>query len=77
MTNDKSNVIAPQAHVIATEGGSSLREDGGCVAPTVFALDTAGNRIAEVPAQLRDGVLRFRVCTAGPEGGRIYYEIVR
>ena len=51
--------------------------DGGCNAPTVFALDTAGNRVAEVPAQLEDGALRFRVCTAGPEGGRIYYEIVR
>ena len=43
----------------------------------VWSLDTAGNRIAEVPAKLEDGVLRFRVCTAGPEGGRIYYEIAR
>ena len=48
----------------------------------VWALDTAGNRIAEVPCDLavsgaaRD-ILRFRVSTAGPEGGRIYYEIVR
>ena len=43
----------------------------------VFALDTAGNRIAGVPATFENGALRFRVCTAGPEGGRIYYEIVR
>ena len=44
---------------------------------TVYALDTAGNRIAEVPSQWKAGALHFRVCTAGPEGGRIYYEIVR
>ena len=44
---------------------------------TVYALDTAGNRVAEVPAKLENGALRFRVSTAGPDGGRIYYEIVR
>ncbi len=55
-------------------GKAALKGEDGVA---VFALDTAGNRIAEVPSQLEDGVLRFRVCTAGPEGGRIYYEIVR
>ncbi len=48
----------------------------------VWALDTAGNRVAEVPCDLSvsgegTALLRFRVCTAGPEGGRIYYEMVR
>ena len=42
----------------------------------VWALDTAGNRVGEIPAVLDDGVLRFRVSTAGPQGGRIFYEIV-
>ena len=56
---------------------SSLR---GTAAPTVFALDTAGNRVAEVSATYDTvaGVLRFTVSTRGPAGkGRIYYEIVR
>ncbi len=56
---------------------SSLNGDATSSGITVYSLDTAGNRIAEVPAQLENGVLRFRVCTAGPSGGRIYYEIVR
>ena len=51
-------------------------DEGG--APCVWALDTAGNRVAEVPATYEGGVLRFRVSTRGPDGtGRIYYEIVR
>ena len=44
---------------------------------TIYALNTAGNRVGEIPAILDDGVLRFRVSTAGPQGGRIFYEIVR
>ena len=70
-------VIAPQAHVIAAESGSSLR---GKAAPAVFALDTAGNRIGVVPSAWdpATGVLRFRVSTRDSEGnGRIYYEIMR
>ena len=49
----------------------------GAEPPAVWALDTAGNRVAEVPASFEGGTLRFRVRTAGPEGGRIYYEIGR
>jgi hypothetical protein len=44
---------------------------------TVFALDMAGNRKAEIPAEYRDGTLRFTVSTSGPQGGRIFYEIIR
>ena len=45
---------------------------------TVYALDTAGRRIGEVPAKVCDGMLRFRVSTRGSDGkGCIYYEIVR
>lgn len=43
---------------------------------TVYALDTAGNRTGEIPCALENGALRFRVSTAGPNGGRMYYEIV-
>ncbi|MBR3085812.1 MAG: hypothetical protein IKH04_05345, partial [Kiritimatiellae bacterium] len=43
----------------------------------VFALDTAGNRVAEVPVTFEEGTLRFTVCTADTEGGRIFYEIAR
>ena len=49
----------------------------GTTPPTVWSLDTAGHRIAEIPSTLRDGALRFRVSTDGPAGGRIYYEILR
>ena len=54
----------------------------GEAASSVFALDTAGNRVVEVPCDLvvsgeAQSILRFRVCTAGADGGRIYYEIVR
>ena len=57
----------------------SLRLDGGSGAepPSVWSLDTAGNRTATIPAVFEDGALRFRVSTNDPEGGRIYYEIVR
>ncbi len=46
----------------------------------VFALDTTGNRVAEVPVtyDTATGALRFTVSTRGPDGrGRIYYEIAR
>lgn len=64
------------------EAGSAdveLRLDGAEVAapPAVWALDTTGKRIAEVPFSFNGGTLLFRVCTATPEGGRIYYEIAR
>jgi hypothetical protein len=49
----------------------------GEAAVTIYALDTAGNRTAEIPATFSDGTLRFRVSTDGPDGGRIYYEVVR
>ena len=46
--------------------------------PTVYSLDTAGNRTGEVPSRIEDGILRFHVSTRGPDGkGRIYYEIAR
>ena len=46
--------------------------------PTVYSLDTTGNRTGEVPSSIEDGVLRFHVSTRGPDGkGRIYYEIAR
>ena len=51
---------------------------GAGAAPTVYSLDTAGNRTGKVPSRFEDGVLRFRVSTRGPDGkGRIYYEIAR
>lgn len=57
----------------------ALRLDGAAEAapPAVWALDTTGKRIAEVPFSFNGGTLLFRVCTAAPEGGRIYYEIAR
>ncbi len=51
---------------------------GAGSAPTVYSLDTAGNRTGEVPSSIEDGVLRFHVSTRGPDGkGCIYYEIAR
>ena len=47
--------------------------------PSVFALDTAGNRASELPFSYdpATGVLRFAVSTRAPDGtGRLYYEIV-
>ena len=58
----------------AAEDAGAASVDGGC---RVFALDTAGNRVAEVPFSFADSALRFRIRTDGPEGGRIHYEIVR
>ncbi len=44
---------------------------------TVFELDTAGNRLSEIPSRAADGALRFTVSTCGKSGGRIYYEICK
>ncbi|MBR4615138.1 MAG: hypothetical protein IKO55_05980, partial [Kiritimatiellae bacterium] len=70
---------APLVAAGAADVTMQLSTDGGAWAtsPTVWALDTAGRRVAEVPAAFSDGALRFRVSTRGPEGGRLYYEIVR
>ena len=43
----------------------------------VYELDTAGTRVGTVPATVKDGALAFEATTRGPNGGRIYYEIVR
>lgn len=61
------------------DGDSEARpeEGSGATPPTVWSLDTAGHRIAEIPSMVLDGALRFRVSTDGPAGGRIYYEILR
>ena len=73
--------------VLLKWGGAPLVEAGAALVelrfdpcegtPAVFALDTAGNRTGVVPSRFEDGVLRFRVRTCGPDGGRIYYEITR
>ena len=49
-------------------------------APAVWELDTAGERVAELPSEFdaAGGVLRFQVSTRAADGsGRIFYEIVR
>ena len=56
---------------------SSLDGEAAASGFTVYALDTAGNRTSKIPAVFEAGALRFRVSTNGPEGGCIYYEIVR
>ncbi len=48
--------------------------------PSVWSLDTAGNRVSEIPAAYdpATGILRFTVSTRDTEGhGRIHYEIAR
>ena len=48
--------------------------------PSVWSLDTAGNRVSEIPADYdpATGILRFTVSTRGTDGhGRIHYEIAR
>ena len=48
--------------------------------PAVWSLDTAGNRVSEIPAAYdpATGILRFTVSTRGTDGhGRIHYEIAR
>ena len=71
---------APLVEVGAADVELRLAGGAGTVPPAVWALDTAGNRIAVVPAAYEPtrGVLRFTVSTCGSDGrGRIYYEIVR
>ena len=41
----------------------------------MIGYNTAGHRIGAIPSRVENGILRFRVCTAGPCGGCIYYEI--
>lgn len=43
----------------------------------VFALDTTGTRLFELPTSVEDGVLTFTVETKTAHGGVLYYEIVR
>ena len=43
---------------------------------TALRCDTAGTRVGTVPATVKDGALVFEATTRGPNGGRIYYEIV-
>ena len=47
------------------------------LAYTIFELDTAGNRRAELPSRVESGALSFTVSTRGEHGGRIYYEICK
>jgi len=44
-------------------------------AAKAWALATSGRRVAEVPAELRDGTLTIPISVAGPEGARMIYEI--
>ena len=68
---------APLVRTGAANVELRLSPEGGAEAtpPTVWALDTAGRRIGTIPSRVENGILRFRVCTAGPCGGCIYYEI--
>ena len=75
--DDGLHVVRPHFGAGAADVELMFDGRGWATPPTVWALDTAGNRVAEVPATLEDATLRFRVCTAGSEGGRIYYEIGR
>ena len=79
---NRKATLKSEARLNAAAGGrlsgeAALKGEGGVA---VFALDTAGNRIAEVPVayDTATGALRFTVSTRGPDGrGRIYYEIAR
>ena len=44
---------------------------------SVYELATNGARIRKLPAKATIASLDFDVCTDGPDGGRIYYEIVK
>ena len=68
---------APLVRTGAADVELRLSPEGGAGAtpPTVWALDTAGRRVGTIPSRVENGILRFRVCTAGPCGGCIYYEI--
>lgn len=43
----------------------------------VYEIDTSGQRKREIPSAMANGRLCFAVSTAGPDGGRFCYEIVR
>ena len=43
----------------------------------VYELSTSGRRVRKLDCSRSKGRLSFTVCSAGPSGGRIYYEIVR
>lgn len=44
----------------------------------VWALATDGTRVAEIPAEVRGGVLRFPLDVRGPDGNAcLYYEVAR
>ena len=68
---------APLVEAGAADVELRLDDASDSAPPTVWALDTTGKRIAEVPSSFKGGTLLFRVSTAAPEGGRIYYEIAR
>ena len=44
---------------------------------TVYELSTDGSRVRKLPTTVNNGALEFSVSTDGPDGGRIYYEIVK
>ncbi|MBR0300039.1 MAG: hypothetical protein IJQ93_06970, partial [Bacteroidales bacterium] len=44
---------------------------------TVYELSTDGSRVRKLPVKVNNGTLEFSVSTDGPDGGRIYYEIVK
>ncbi len=79
---NRKATLKSEARLNAAAGGhlsgeTTLKGEDGIA---VFALDTAGNRIAEVPVayDTATGVLRFTVSTRGSDGrGCIYYEIAR
>lgn len=67
-------------------GGSPLIEKGSAKLSlrldhpeqcSVYALDLSGARTGKLKTSARGGCLSFEISTNGPEGGRIYYEIVR
>ena len=43
----------------------------------VWALDTAGRRVAQVPAAVTDGRLAFTADVKGAAGAQMLYEVVR
>ncbi len=53
----------------------SLARDAAAPAVTVWALDTSGRRLEQVPSALKDGRLMFTAAVRGPRGARMLYEI--
>ena len=72
----ESEVRSPESKVRGPESEVRSPEGPKKTPPTVWALDTAGRRVGMIPSRVESGVLRFRVCTAGPRGGCLFYEIV-